>query len=153
MRLYRGKRVLVSACLVGVRCRFDGGSKRDPAILRALKGKVFIPVCPEQLGGLPTPRPLATIEDGDGLLVLEGKVRVINERGEDVTENFLRGAQQTLNIARLTGAEAAILKERSPSCGVEKIVRGGEVAKGPGVTAALLLGEGLQVISEERVRE
>jgi len=150
--LYKGKRVLVSACLVGVRCRFDRGEKRDPAVLRALKGKVFIPICPEQLGGLPTPRPQAAIEEGDGLLILEGKGRVVNEQGEDVTENFLRGAQQTLNIARLTRAEAAILKERSPSCGVEKIVRDGEVAKGTGVTAALLMREGLQVISEERVK-
>ncbi len=148
----RGERVLVSACLVGIKCRFDAKGKRDHAVLKALKGKLFIPVCPEQLGGLPTPRPTAAIEGGDGVLVLEGKGRVINERGEDVTENFLRGAQQTLNIARLTGTKVAILKERSPSCGVEKIIRDGQVLKGSGVTAALLLREGLEVMSEEKIR-
>ena len=149
--MYKAKPLLVSACLVGVGCRFDGGDKMDHAVLRALKGKVFIPICPEQLGGLRTPRLRAAIEAGDGLLILEGKARVVNEGGEDVTENFLRGAHQALNIARLTGAEAAVLKEGSPSCGVERIVRGGAVVKGTGVTAALLLRGGLQVISEERV--
>jgi len=100
-----------------------------------LKRFRLIPVCPEQLGGLPTPRPPAEILGGDGADVLSGTARVINLRGEEVTEAFMRGAEEVLRLARLLGVRRAFLKAKSPSCGLEPL----------GVTAALLLREGLEL--------
>jgi len=102
-------------------------------------------VCPEQLGGLATPRPASQIVGGNGFDVLSGKARVISEDGRDVTENFIRGAEETLHIARLVDAEKVILKERSPSCGVRKIYRKDQLIDGSGVTTALLIREGYKV--------
>lgn len=140
--------ILVSACLVGVNCRYDGGHAYCPEVVDHLWRAPFIPVCPEQLGGLPTPRLPANMEGGDGRDVLRGAAAVINRRGEDVTEAFLRGARETLGIARLVKARKAILKDHSPSCGCRAVrVEGGLVA-GVGVTAALLAQSGLEVVSE-----
>jgi uncharacterized protein YbbK (DUF523 family) len=140
--------VLVSACLLGMRCRYDGGHAYCPEVFDGLWRSHFAPVCPEQLGGLPTPRPPAQIERGDGRDVLQGLARVINQRGEDVTSSFLKGAQETLSIARLLKARKAILKDHSPSCGCRTIHREGELFRGVGVTAALLWENGLEVVSE-----
>ncbi len=138
--------VLVSACLLGVNSRYDGSSAEDPALIETLKTTPVIPVCPEQLGGLPTPRAMAEIigDDGggDGRAVLESKARVIDTSGLDVTENFIKGAREVLKIAALAGARVMYSKERSPSCGVEQI----DGAGGPGVTAALLQKAGIEVI-------
>ena len=141
----------MSACLVGITCRHDGSDKRNPELIKALRDSIVIPVCPEQLGGLSTPRPASVIQRGDGFSVLKGDSRLINSLGEDVTHNFIQGARQTLAIARITKAMEAILKERSPSCGLEQILRDGRVVRGPGVTAALLLEEGLQIHSDEQL--
>ncbi|MBI5468337.1 MAG: DUF523 domain-containing protein [Deltaproteobacteria bacterium] len=137
--------VIVSACLVGLRTRHDGKDALSEAALSALKGSVIVPVCPEQLGGISTPRPKAEIAEGDGRDVLSGSSRVMDENGRDVTANFIRGAEETLSIARLTGATAACLKERSPSCGVGSIKRDGVTVNGAGVTAALLEKNGVRV--------
>ncbi len=144
--------VLVSACLLGVNSRYDGSSAEDPALIAsigALKPKMVIPVCPEQLGGLCTPRAMAEIigsdGGGDGRAVLGSKARVIDLDGLDVTENFIKGAREVLKIATLTGAAVMYSKERSPSCGVERIDDAGEPA-GAGVTAALLKEAGIEVI-------
>ena len=121
--------VLVSACLLGVRCRYDGIRREIPPKIQELldAGAHVIPVCPEQLGGLPTPRPKNHLTwDGD-------KPSVINEEGRDVTGEFIKGAEETLRIARLTGAKHAIFKASSPSCGEE------------GVATKLLLKEGIEV--------
>ncbi len=133
--------VLVSACLLGVNSRYDGGAAEDTALMAIIKKlgpTLVIPVCPEQLGGLPTPRAEAEIVvddkqedddgDGDGPAVLAGKARVIDSGGVDVTENFLRGAKEVLKIAEFSGALVMYSKEGSPSCGVDK----------PGVTTAML---------------
>lgn len=141
--------VLVSACLVGLRTRFDGGSKAHPEVLSLLKEGRVIPVCPEQLGGLPTPRPKAEINDGDGLDVLEGRARVVTEDGKDVTEAFIKGARECLKIVQMAGIKKAILKERSPSCGVYWIVRSGSHQKGTGVMAALLKKNNVRCISSD----
>ncbi len=137
--------IIISACLLGLNTRYDAGSARSPEAVRRLEGRAFIPVCPEQLGGLPTPRPRAELICGSGADVLKGNCRVMDERGLDVTENFVRGAQEVLRIARLSGSAEAFLKEKSPSCGVTTVVKGGDIVAGEGVTAALLKTEGVAV--------
>lgn len=142
--------VLVSACLAGVACRYDGGSCPLPEVTGLVRAGRAIPVCPEQLGGLPTPRPRAEIRGGDGADVLAGRARVVDEAGRDMTDAFRRGAEEVLRLARLTGARRALLKARSPSCGAGEIYDGsfrGTLRPGDGVTAALLRREGLEVRS------
>ncbi len=144
--------LLVSACLVGIPCRYDGGSWPIPRLQAlAAKGRV-LPLCPEVLGGLPTPRPPAEIQGGDGDDVLEGRARVVNVEGRDVTAEFLAGAREALRLARRWGIKRAVLKSCSPSCGVGKIYDGsfsGRLRDGYGVTAALLRREGIALSSEE----
>ena len=140
--MYNGP-VIVSACLLGLRTRYDGSDACNTEAITLLEGRQAIPVCPEQLGGLPTPRPAAQIAQGDGIEVLAGAARVIDEFGQDVTVQFMKGAMDVLQIARLTGANEAFLKENSPSCGVGSICRNSHCVNGIGVTAALLKREGL----------
>jgi uncharacterized protein YbbK (DUF523 family) len=142
----KGKTVLASACLLGIRSRYDGKSAIDRNLMNRLRGVVIIPVCPEQLGGLPTPRPKMEIEKGAGADVLEKISRVRDAFGIDTTKKMLRGARETLEIARLGGAKRAYLKEKSPSCGVRYIVRNGKRTRGMGVTAALLKKKGINAI-------
>ncbi len=141
--------ILVSACLLGVNSRYDGGNVYCPEVIDELWNHPFIPVCPEQLGGLPTPRSRARCEGGDGQDVLRGTARVINADGEDVTGPYIRGAQETLRIAELVRARKAILKENSPSCGCKAVHRKEGLVGGMGVTAALLAQNGVEVVSEE----
>ena len=133
---------ICSACLLGVKCRYDGKSKFNKKVLELLKTDILIPVCPEQLGGLPTLREPA-----------EQKMeRVITKSGEDVTETFVNGAGQVLELAKLFGIKEAILKQRSPSCGCGQIYDGtftGKIVEGDGVTTALLKKNGIKVITEE----
>ena len=128
--------VLVSACLLGTACRYDGASRPSQWAIDNTRGKVVVPVCPEQLGGLPTPRPPAYILNGNGFDVLEGKTKVMDKSGADVTEAFLRGSEETIKIVRLLGIRTCIMKSRSPSCGVHMVT---------GVTTAGLLLAGLEV--------
>ncbi|MCD6600194.1 MAG: DUF523 domain-containing protein [Dehalococcoidia bacterium] len=148
---------LISACLLGIKCSWDGTDKNsDENAMKLLSNEVLIPVCPEQLGGLNTPRPPQEIQGGNGEGVLDGKCRVKNINGDDVTEEFLKGAKQTLRIARLFKVSQFIGKSRSPSCGCGEIYDGSFSSKriaGDGVTAALLKGNGIEVISEEDLRE
>ena len=137
--------ILVSACLVGVRSRYDSGAKKNKKIIAALKGKAFLAVCPEQLGGFPTPRPRCHFICGDGRAVLQGKARVMNADGLDVTENFIRGAKEVLHLARLTGSKLMIGVEKSPSCGISRIDCEGKLISGEGVTTALLRMNGIKV--------
>lgn len=137
--------VIVSACLIGVKSRHDGTHALDRRVLSRLKNKAVVPVCPEQLGGLPTPRPRAWIKSGGGAEVLEGSAKVTDENGGNVTTFFLKGAKEALKIARLVNAKEAYLKERSPSCGVDFICRGQKKVKGSGVLAALLKIKGITV--------
>lgn len=147
-----GSLLLVSACLVGIPCQYNGGNCPDDQIqVLATQGDI-LPLCPEVLGGLSTPRPPAEIQGGDGGDVLEGQARVVNTEGKDVTAEYLVGAQKTLGIAQRWGIKVAILKARSPSCGVGQIYDGSfssRLVEGDGVTAALLKREGIIVKSEE----
>lgn len=149
---------IVSACLTGVNCRHDGRNKLDPRIAKLVAEGRAIPVCPEQLGGLPTPRTEADLAGGVGADVLDGKARVVNREGRDVTVQFVRGAQEALKIAKTAGATTAILKENSPSCGCKRTYTRttdsqARKVSGQGVTAALLAREGLRVISEEELED
>ena len=133
--------LLISACLLGCACRYDGKSKPHPLAVELARRGLAVPVCPEQLGGLPTPRePSERRAD-----------TVVSRSGADVTAQFRRGAEQALHLARLYGCKAAVLKERSPSCGSGEVYDGtfsGRLTPGDGVTAALLKANGIAVYGE-----
>lgn len=143
--------VIISACLLGVKCRYNGESRPDERVLSKIPDTVFIPLCPEQLGGLPTPRPPARIRGGDGVDVLKGRASVIDSNGFDVTEQYIRGAREVARIARLLDIKTVIMKEMSPSCGVRHIKHDKTVISGPGVTSALLRERGITVVSSETI--
>ena len=139
------RHAMVSACLLGVSCRYDGGSRPRPWLAEKLRDVALLPICPEQLGGLPTPRPRQHLVGGDGDDVLAGRARVVNEGGEDVTESFLRAAREVVRLARLFRVEVAYLKARSPACGCGLVDIEGAWTAGDGVTAAALRQEGIRV--------
>lgn len=145
---------IVSACLAGIKCRYDGKTKPCLKIIELVKQSQAFPVCPEQLGGLPTPRIAQEIQGCSGEEVLDGRCKVINKEGRDVTENFLKGAKETLIIAQAIGAKEFIGKSKSPSCGCGEIYDGtfsDKLIKGNGVTAAFLKRNGIKVITEEKI--
>ena len=138
-------KILISACLLGACCRYDGASKAHPLAALLAERHTLVPVCPEQLGGLPTPRPPAERRGG----------RVVTQSG-DVTEQYLRGAEETLKLCKLLGCEAAVLKERSPSCGRGQVYDGafsGTLTAGDGVTAELLAAHGILVYGESQIEK
>ena len=136
------EKIIVSACLLGVSCRYDGKSVPCDKVIALMNKYVLIPVCAEILGGLTTPRSPSEII-GD---------KVINRDGIDVTENYMRGAEEVLRLCKLYGAKKAILKEKSPSCGVNLIYDGtflSTLKEGKGICASLLSKNGIEVLSEE----
>jgi uncharacterized protein YbbK (DUF523 family) len=143
----------VSACLLGESCRYDGGSKPSVDVERLVAqwkaaGGYVVRACPEQLGGLPTPRPPADLRGGDGHAVLAGQARVRRVQDDgDVSEHFVRGAEQA--AALFAGACVAVLKARSPSCGVATTEIDGQLASGDGVLCALLRQRGVELHHEE----
>jgi uncharacterized protein YbbK (DUF523 family) len=144
--------VLVSACLAGRACRFDGTASHDDAVARLVAEGRAVLVCPEADGGLGTPRPPAELVGGDGHDVLQGRARVVTQAGQDVTEAYVKGARIALAAAQRAGATTAILKARSPSCGTGRVYDGTfsrSLAAGDGVTAALLEDHGIRVVSDE----
>jgi uncharacterized protein YbbK (DUF523 family) len=135
-------KVLVSACLLGEPCRYDGGHSQRADLLKHISKDEIVPVCPELEGGLPAPRPPAEIREG----------RAIRENGEDVTDHFIKGAKRALNLAQQEGASKAILKGRSPSCGCGQIYDGhfaGNLIHGDGITTQILKQAGIHCISDE----
>lgn len=134
--------IIVSACLTGVKCAYDGQDNLCPKVALLVKQGKAVAVCPEVLAGLPTPRPRAEIKEG----------RVITEHGDDVTEKFLTGAHKALQIAKHAGATKAILKRRSPSCGSGEIFDGTfskTLVKGNGIFAKLCQESGIEVVTEK----
>ncbi len=107
--------ILVSACLLGDNCKYNGGNNLNPQLVYLLENKNIIPICPEQLGGLPTPRTPCEIYAGTGETVLLGISKVLNKNGENKTHNFIKGAKKTLERAKNNQIELAILKSKSPS--------------------------------------
>ncbi len=146
------RKKLVSACLLGKRCGYDGKSKPNEEVILLSKKEELIPICPEQLGGLQTPRSPSEIVGGDGNDVLERRAKVMSKDGMDVSGNFVSGARAVLEVAQTAGATEALLKSKSPSCGCGKIYDGtfsGKLKPGDGVTAALLKKNGIKVVSYE----
>ncbi len=139
--------VLVSACLAGLNTRYDGTACCDRYIESLVSMGKAVPVCPEQLGGLPTPREPVELDGGDGKGLASGKTRAIGiETGKDYTHNFLRGADEVFRIAVTLQIKKAFLKDGSPSCGCSYIKAGTQKVKGVGATAAALLKAGIEVI-------
>ncbi len=135
---------LCSACLLGINCRYDGKNKANKKIIALSKKENLIPICPEQLGGLNTPRTLSEIK----------KDKVFSKEGKDVTLNFNHGAKEALKIAKMLNITEAILKNRSPSCGCGEIYDGtfsGKIVKGDGITTRLLKKNGIKIISEDEL--
>lgn len=143
---------IISACLAGIHCRYDNNDNGIDKIKDMIKNQPSIVVCPEQIGGLTTPRPAAEISGGDGNDVLEGKAKVMSKEGQDVTAEYVKGAEEALEIAKQYDVTKAILKSRSPSCGCGHIYDGTFSEKkidGDGVLAALFKKNGIEVVTEE----
>ena len=144
--------IIVSACLLGENCKYSGGNNKSENVIKYLEDKEYILVCPEQLGGLSTPRnpsEIITYGNKDGNDVLSGCTKVLSNKGIDVTKNFIQGAEETLKIAKEHNAKTAILKAGSPSCGYKKIYDGtflGNKIQGMGVTAAILNKENIALL-------
>ena len=140
--------ILVSSCLAGINCKYNGGNNYNEKIFNLVKEGKAIPVCAEQLGGLTTPRIASEVK------FVDGKRYVINKAGEDVTKQFEKGAQEILDLAKKLNITQAILKARSPSCGKGKIYNGefdGKLVDGNGILADLLIENGIEVITEEEL--
>ena len=151
-------RVLVSACLMGERVRYDGKKLHyNSSILKKWKDEgCVVPFCPEVAGNLPVPRPPAEIIKGTGADVIEENTGVFNINGQDVTESFIRGAEKALAVARKMQITIALLKDGSPSCGKTSIYDGSfsKVRRpGNGVTTALLKKNGMSVFSENEIKK
>jgi uncharacterized protein YbbK (DUF523 family) len=142
-------KAFVSACLIGRRCRYNGKDELQADLTEALRreGVQVVAFCPEEAGGLPTPRPPAHLVGGDGEAVVAGGAKVVTDAGADVTEAFLEGARQAVARARLEGCGVAYLKERSPSCGCACVHTENGLVAGCGVTTALLRRAGIATIS------
>jgi len=136
--------IIVSACLAGVNCRYDGKNSANEKIIKLIKEGKAILVCPEQLAGMTTPREPIEIKNG----------KIINKKGEDFTEKLIFGCSEALKIAKLYCCEKAILKSRSPTCGCGKIYDGiftGKLIAGDGLFAKMLKENDVEVISEEEI--
>lgn len=139
-------KILISACLLGEKCKYSGGSNLNKDLVDLLKGQDLVPVCPEVMGGLATPRDPSEITEG----------RVITNKGEDVTEEFTRGARLALERALNEGVDLAILQPRSPSCGVKEVYDGSFSARlipGQGIFASLLTKEDIPVFEENELNK
>ncbi|WP_071396880.1 DUF523 domain-containing protein [Bacillus tuaregi] len=148
--------IIVSACFAGFDVKYNGSNNVNVKIKELFDKGMAIPVCPEVLGGLSIPREPAEIVGGDGDDVLDGSAKVLTTTGRDVTEQFLKGAYETLKRVKEAGVTMVVLKERSPSCGSTMIYSGkfnGSKRPGNGVTSALLKRSGIQVVSEDHFIE
>lgn len=136
---------IVSACLAGFNTRYDGTNCADERVKRLVAEGRALPVCPEQLAGLPTPRPAIEFKGGDGKALIEGTAEAAGEDGAGYSSVMLKGAEETLRIALLYGIKEAVLKDGSPSCGVTYAHMDGAKKPGRGVTAELLYRHGITV--------
>ena len=140
--------ILVSGCLAGINCKYNGGNNYNEKVFKLVKDGEALPVCAEQLGGLTTPRAPAEIK------YIDGKRYVFNVEGNDVTEQFEKGAKEILDLAKKLNITKAILKSRSPSCGKGNVYDGtfsGKLIDGNGILAELLMENGIEVITEKEL--
>ena len=144
--------VLVSACLLGQPCRYDGRDNRSETLAAVLAGRAVVPICPEAGAGLGTPRPPVQLCGGDGDAVLDGRAHAREvESGADRTAAFVEGARLAVEAAQRHGATCAVLKARSPSCGTSECWQDGARRPGPGVASAALKRAGVAVLSDEQL--
>ena len=137
------EKILISACLIGLNCKYNGGNNENYKLVELMKEKDLIPICPEQLGGLKTPRASAE----------RTQEKVLTKEGIDVTKEYQKGAEEVLKLAKKLNIKKAILKSRSPSCGIDEIYDGTfshTLIKRDGVTAELLKKNGIEVISSDK---
>ncbi|RKY50650.1 MAG: DUF523 domain-containing protein [Candidatus Neomarinimicrobiota bacterium] len=149
------EKVIISGCLAGLHCRYDGGTHVLDRLLELSKRYDLVPVCPEQAGGLATPRIPCELQ-APVEKILSGQGKILNRQGMDCTRAFIRGAGETLHIAHLLDIHKAILKEGSPSCGTRRIYDGtftGKTVPGSGITAKVLSDAGIHIYSEEEIGE
>lgn len=140
--------ILVSACLVGINCKYNGTNNYNSKIFELVRSGKAIPFCPEQLGGLSTPRVPCEIK------IVDGQRRVIDKNGKDVTYEFEKGANEVMNFVKCMNIKKAILQSRSPSCGVRKIYNGNfenKLINGNGILAEILIDNGIEVIDVEDI--
>ena len=140
--------ILISACLAGINCKYNGGNNLNEKALELVKSGKAIPICPEQLGGLSTPR------DPSEIKIIDNKRYVINNKGIDVTNEFVKGANEVLRLAKELNIEKVILQSRSPSCGVGKIYSGnfdGKLIDGNGILAQMLIDNNIEVVDIEDI--
>lgn len=140
---------IVSSCLAGINCRYDGGNNLNEKVLKLVNAGKAIPVCPEMLGGLETPRRESEIAVDES-----GKRKVMDKDGRDVTTEFIKGAMKTVAIAKIVDAKKAIMQQRSPSCGYGKIYDGtfsGELIEGNGITAEMLLENDIEILTVDNL--
>ena len=138
-------KILVSACLLGENCKYNGGNNKNENVIKLGKKHTLFPICSETFACLPTPRVPSEIRDG----------RVYSKNGEDLTEAFYDGAEKALYVAEETGCQTAILKERSPSCGFGKIYDGtfsGTLTYGNGIAAQMLFEHGIKIYGESDIK-
>jgi uncharacterized protein YbbK (DUF523 family) len=150
------KKIAVSACLLGFKCRWDGESRPCEKLIKLQKEGKVLPVCPEELGGLSVPRIPSEVKCGDGEGVVNKANFVFNKNGEDVTENFLSGAEKALQLAKDFGASEFLGKFKSPSCGLGKTYDGtftGKLTKGDGVAVALFKKHGFKILTENDIEK
>lgn len=147
--------IIVSACLAGINCNYKGESKANERVISLIKeGKA--PVCPEQLGGLTTPRSGARILSGKGEDILDKKSELITDNGNNITKEYIKGAEETLRIIKMFNCNTSILKQGSPSCGKGKTQGGNserKLVQGDGVTVSLLKRNNIKVYSEEDLED
>lgn len=137
---------IVSACLAGIKCRYNGNSFSIPEVIAMVERGEAIPICPEVLANMPIPRPAAELRDE----------RIVSNQGDDLTNVYWTGAQAALQIALLAGCKQAILKAKSPTCGSGRIYDGtfsGRLVDGDGIFAKLLKDKGIKVYTEEEFKE
>ena len=142
--------ILISACLVGLNCKYNGKNNYDEKALQLVKSGEAIPICPEQLGGLSTPRNSAEIK------IINNEVHVFDNENKDVTDAFVKGANEVLKLAKELNVKKVILQSRSPSCGVGKIYSGnfdGKLIDGNGILAQMLIDNDIEVIDIEKLIE
>ncbi len=144
--------IVISACLAGINCKYSGENNHDEKIMKLIENEKTILVCPEQLGGLTTPRDTCEIVGGTGEDVLNGNAKVMTSKGVEVTKQFINGAKEAFRIVDMYKATKAITKAQSPSCGNHKIYDGtfsGNFREGDGVFVTMLKEAGVEVTTEK----
>lgn len=144
---------LISACLLGEHCRYNGEHRRHPGVIRFLRRKRYLAVCPEMLAGWGSPRPPVQFHGGGAPEVAQGKAVVQDTLGRDRTRSLVRGIARAVRKALVFEVREAILKEKSPSCGVKRVYRDGKLVRGEGVFTHCLREQGVKVRSEESFKE